>query len=77
MRGKNEGDWIDVSLELPPEEGTYEITNWPKQEKDWCSRPFTSTAYYDGYGFMWGGVYRSPRYWRKYTPRDKVFGKLK
>ena len=76
MRGKSEGEWINVDNELPPEDGTYEITNWPEQEKDWCMRQFTSTAYYDGWGFMWGGVYRSPQYWRLYTPAEKKYGKV-
>lgn len=77
MRGEAEGEWISVDVELPPCEDTYEITNWPDQEKDWCMRHFTSTAFYDGYGFMYGGIYRSPGYWRKYTPIEKKFGKVK
>jgi hypothetical protein len=76
LRGKD-GDWIDVEDELPPCDGTYEITNFPENEIDWLKRTMTATGYYDGYGFGYLGVYRTPKYWRKYSPIEKRYGKIK
>ncbi len=76
MLGKN-GQWISSDDELPPDDGTYEITNQPEAEGDWCQRAMTSTAYYDGYGFSYLGVYRTPKFWRKYEYTQKKYGKIK
>lgn len=70
-------DWIDVSKELPPCDGTYEITNHPEFEEDPIRREVTGTAYYDGWGFQYLGVYRNPGYWRKIAPKlSKKYGKV-
>lgn len=75
LRGMN-GEWIDVQVELPPCDDMYEITNFPEYEEDWIKRELTSTAYYDGYGFNYLGVYRTPKYWRKWQPAEKRYGKV-
>jgi hypothetical protein len=74
--GEQNGKWIFVEEELPPEDGIYEVTNHPNHE-DWIKREYTATAYYDGYGFEYLGVYRTPKYWRKYEPMQKKYGKQK
>lgn len=67
--------WIDASKELPPCDGTYEITNFPEHEEDPIRREVTATAYYDGWGFKYLGVYRNPRFWCKFTERkEKRYG---
>lgn len=71
------GEWINVEQELPSEDGTYEVTNHPDLEHDWTKRELTGTAYYDGYGFTYLGVYRTPKYWRKYVVIEKKYGKIK
>lgn len=70
-------DWINTLKELPYEDGTYEITNLPEIEEDSITRNVTSTAYYDGYGFQYLGVYRNPGYWRKNDFKlEKKYGKI-
>ncbi len=68
-------NWIKCSKELPSEDGTYEICNCPEKEDDPIRREMTATAYYDGYGFNFLGVYRQPKYWRKYEFLEKKYGK--
>ncbi len=75
MLGKN-GEWKSVEEELPPEDGIYEVTNFPTHEEDWIKREMTGTAYYDGYGFSYLGIYRTPEYWRKYEKQEKKYGKV-
>lgn len=71
------GGWIPVQCELPAEDGHYEITNDPLAEDDWCKGEMTKMAYYDGYGFECFGVYRLPRFWRKFKERGpKRYGKV-
>jgi hypothetical protein len=72
-----QGKWIDTEKELPPDDGTYEITNNPDYENDPIKREGTSTAYYDGLGFNYCGVYRNVRYWRRYEPMQKRYGRIK
>jgi hypothetical protein len=67
--------WIKCKDELPPEDGTYEVTNLPEWEEDPIKREYTSTAYYDGYGFQYLGVYRPCLFWRKYEKLEKKYGK--
>lgn len=71
-------EWIESQKELPPCDGSYEITNTPHQENDvdWTQKAPICMAYYDGYGFSYGGVHREPKYWRKFEPRTKKYGKL-
>lgn len=64
---KKDMGWKCVDDQLPPFDGIYEITNHPQAEDDPYNR-LIGTAYYDGLGFEYMGVYRSPRYWR--GPRD-------
>jgi len=59
-------DWIETEKELPQEDGTYEICNHPEM---------TATAYYDGYGFQYLGIYRIPKYWKDYKILEKKYGK--
>lgn len=73
----NKFKWISIEEELPPCDGTYEITNHPEFEEDPIKRELTSTAYYDGYGFEFLGVYRNPGYWRKFEMKEKKYGKIK
>lgn len=68
-------DWIESEKELPQEDGTYEICNHPEAENDGIRREMTATAYYDGYGFQYLGVYRIPKYWRDYKRLEKKYGK--
>lgn len=69
-------NWVSVEDELPPVDGMYEITNHPEFSEDPIRRECTGTAYYDGWGFEYLGVYRSPGYWRKITPKlKKRYGK--
>ena len=70
-------EWIKSSEELPPCDGSYEITNFPDAEGDWANRNVTASAYYDGYGFSYGGVYREPAYWRNCKRLEKRYGKIK
>lgn len=74
--GEEYGKWISVNDELPSQDGAYEVTNHPEQE-DWLKREMTATAYYNGYGFEYLGVYRTPKFWRKYEPKEKYYGKIK
>ena len=68
--------WIESSKELPPCDGSYEITNNPTLDEDWTQRLPISICWYDGLGFSYGGVYREPKYWRKWEPREKRYGKI-
>lgn len=70
------GSWISVKEELPPKDGIYEVTNHPDIENNWTNRNLTILATYDGYGFEYLGIYRFPRYWRKYELKEKRYGKL-
>lgn len=74
----NKYQWIETEKELPSEDGTYEITNNPNWEGDldWTQRHPISTAYYDGWGFSYGGIYREPKYWRKFELRERRYGKI-
>lgn len=76
MKNPN-GEWISVQDELPSKDGIYEITNHPEKEDDWCKHNMTGTAFYDGYGFEYLGIYRNPLFWRKYTVTEKKYGKIK
>lgn len=69
--------WILTEDELPEEDGQYEICNHPELEIDGIRRECTATAYYDGYGFQYLGVYRSPKYWKHYQFLEKKYGKQK
>lgn len=71
-------EWIESSKELPPCDGSYEITNTPlwENDKDWTQRHPIATSYYDGYGFSYGGIYREPSFWRKYEPIEKGMERL-
>jgi hypothetical protein len=64
-------EWICVSEELPPENGNYYVTNFPNDAWD------EGVAYYDGWGFMYLGCYRTPKYWRKCRTIPKKYGKQK
>lgn len=58
MIDKNDGEWISVLDELPPEDGVYEIYVIPDSfgvEIDQCMKNLTGTSFYDGYGFVCGG----------------------
>ena len=70
------GKWIESAKELPPCDGSYEITNNPTLDEDWTQRIPISICWYDGLGFSYGGVYREPKYWRKWEPREKRYGKI-
>lgn len=68
-----ENQWIETKKELPPCDGIYEITNFR-----WDLSPFdTELCVYDGYGFLFNGTYRHPKFWREtaYT-RKKKYGKV-
>ena len=67
-------DWIKSSEELPGEDEMYEICNYPEAENDGIRREMTATAYYDGYGFQYLGVYRDPLYWRNYKRLTRKYG---
>jgi len=69
------GDWIECEKELPEKDGCYEICSHPELEIDGIKRECTATAYYDGFGFQYLGVYREPKYWRKYEYLEKKYGK--
>ncbi len=71
------GRWICCDEELPPCDGTYEITNNPDWEEGPINRYFTALACYDGYGFEHLGIYRYPGWWRKYERPEKRYGKIK
>lgn len=62
-------DWFDVTKELPPEDGLYEVTNLPI---DGCD----GIMEYDGYGFLHEGVYKNPRFWKPKLLRIKRYGKI-
>lgn len=66
--------WIETEKELPPQDGSYEICNHPELENDSLRREVTTISWYDGYGFQWLGVYRQPKYWRKYEMIQKRYG---
>lgn len=34
-------------------------------------------AEYNGYGFIYCGIYRTPRFWRKSKRKEKIYGKIK
>jgi hypothetical protein len=68
-------NWIQTESELPQKDGTYEICNHPEAENDGIRREMTATAYYDGYGFQYLGVYRIPKYWREHPKTEKKYGK--
>jgi len=69
--------WINTNEELPPENNTYEVTNFPEYEDDSILRKTTTLAFYDGWGFQWSGVYIYPSYWRNPKPYDKRrYGKI-
>lgn len=70
-------NWIETEKELPPQDGIYEITNHPEKEDDLLRREMTSTAFYDGYGFNFLGVYRQAKFWRKFEYVEKRYGKIK
>ena len=70
-----QGLWVETQKELPDADGQYEICNHPELENDSIKREVTATAYYDGYGFKYLGVYREPKYWRNYKKLEKKYGK--
>lgn len=61
--------WIESQKELPPCDGTYQVTNHTDSLYD--LRIFA----YDGYGFTFDGIYREPKFWRKITELHKKYGK--
>lgn len=63
--------WIDVNEELPPVDGSYEVTNHPEKPFD------LGVCEYDGLGFIADRIYRNPRYWRNIHNLDKKYGKQK
>lgn len=81
----NQSEWKESAIELPPMDGSYEVTNNLATYEEWCNGnipifPYydvISHAHYDGYGFLYCGVYREPLYWREYKPREKIYGKRK
>lgn len=67
--------WIECEKELPPNDGFYEVTNHPDKQNDFLKHEMTAAAYYDGHGFTYLGVYRTPKYWKKYQFLEKKYGK--
>ncbi len=64
-------EWIDVTKELPPSDGNYEVTNFKENPFD------IGGAYYDGIGFCKeSGAYCEPKYWKKTEISEKRYGKL-
>jgi len=63
-------DWKNVEEELPPCDGSYEVTNHPDKPYD------LGFFYYNGYGFIDGDVFKNPQYWRNVSPREKRYGKV-
>lgn len=63
-------DWIDVTKELPPSDGMYDITNNPNSWKA------EDCLLYDGIGFLLVHAYRTVKFWRHHTPLVKRYGKI-
>lgn len=66
----NKNPWRDVTKELPPCDGQYQVTSKPADPWD------MGIARYDGYGFLDDQVYKSPTHWRYYKKPEKKYGKL-
>lgn len=70
-------EWTATDKELPPEDGTYLITNdphWRSSESSLICSTLEVPAHYDGYGFNYLGIYRDAMYWKKYNPPKKKYG---
>lgn len=69
-------NWVNCDDELPPADGIYEVTNHPEFEfvKAPCHIGVLS---YDGFGFLYDGIYRPVQYWRHYLKPEKKYGKQK
>lgn len=78
------GVWIETEKELPEKDGMYEVTNDPynldlimrHDNLDLIMHHEIGVAFYDGYGFKYLGIYRYPKYWRKYEFKEKRYGKI-
>ncbi len=75
--GNDLGGWILCSEELPPCDGTYEVSDYPDQDQNCLMRHLITLGYYDGYGFQFSGIYKEPKYWRDYKKREVRYGKVK
>lgn len=69
--------WISISEQLPPNDGLYEVTNHPHIHDDTFKQSLSGLAEYDGYGFKYLGIYRTPLYWRPpICLQEKKYGKI-
>jgi len=62
-------EWIDVKTELPPIDGSYEVTNHPEKPFD------LGVCEYNGLGFIADRIYRNPKFWRYMCHKQKKYGK--
>jgi hypothetical protein len=66
---EEENPWIECSKELPPCDGIYNITNG-------ANDPYGGVGViYDGFGFIFEGIYRHPKFWRYRDQLNKKYGK--
>jgi hypothetical protein len=62
-------EWIRVTKELPPCDGLYEVSNHRHSFAQ-------GVCYYDGYGFLHDGTYRTLNFWRHHPTLEKKYGKV-
>ncbi len=66
-------NWICVDDELPPQDGIYLVTNYPRKSFDIDF----GVLEYDGYGFTERGIYFQPKFWKHPGKTEKKYGKVK
>ncbi len=64
-----ENEWFDINKELPPYDAYYEVTNNCLEMKD------LGVCEYNGYGFIYDGVYKYPKFWRFFKLVEKKYGR--
>ena len=76
-------EWIESDKELPGADGKVWITNRPikageliKYEEVIVMGFYQAVAFYDGYGFLFDGIYRPAQFWMPYKELKKRYGKI-
>ncbi len=71
--GRKMNNWRDIDVELPPKDGMYAISSGN------FDNPFdVGIVEYDGFGFLFNGIYRKAKYWKYIEIAEKRYGpKLK
>jgi hypothetical protein len=71
MTDYNETEWKNCDEELPPCDGFYIVGITPKHDYGFELR-------YDGYGFIYEGIYRPVKFWRFVEQKTQIkrYGKI-